>query len=125
VARPSADLAAAKAFYVDALGLTFEGDFENHAGYDGLLLSTGDPGYELELTHRADQGPCRPPCGDHLIVLYFADSAAMQAAAQRVQAHGHGPVAPLNPYWIGKSLTFADPDGWRVVLFDLSTRGPA
>lgn len=124
VARPSANLAAARAFYVDALGLVFEGDFFDHAGYDGLLLSTGDPGYELELTHRAGDDACPPPSGDHLLVLYYPDTKAFEAAAQRVQAHGHAPVPPENPYWVGKSLTFADPDGWRVVLFDLSTRAP-
>ncbi|WP_425293855.1 hypothetical protein [Microvirga pakistanensis] len=23
---------------------------------------------------------------------------------------------PENPYWLGQSVTFEDPDGWRVVL---------
>lgn len=123
-ARPSADLAALKAFYVEALGLTFEGDFFDHAGYDGLLVSTGDPGYELEFTHRAGDGPCPPPSADHLLVLYFPDAAAVQALAARLAAHGHRPVAPRNPYWLGKGLTFEDPEGWRVVIFDLSTRAP-
>jgi hypothetical protein len=29
---------------------------------------------------------------------------------------GADPVAPANPYWADQGLTFADPDGFRVVL---------
>ena len=32
-----------------------------------------------------------------------------------MRALGHDPVEPENPYW-SDDLTFADPDGWRVVL---------
>jgi hypothetical protein len=34
----------------------------------------------------------------------------------RLEALGHRPVEPENPYWRDKSVTFEDPDGWRVVL---------
>jgi hypothetical protein len=34
----------------------------------------------------------------------------------RAAALGYSPVEPENPYWSGKSVTFEDPDGWRVVL---------
>ena len=29
---------------------------------------------------------------------------------------GYPDVEPENPYWDGRSITLADPDGWRVVL---------
>lgn len=29
---------------------------------------------------------------------------------------GYVPVEPENPYWLERSLTYADPDGWRVVI---------
>jgi hypothetical protein len=32
-------------------------------------------------------------------------------------------IEPENPYWNGKSQTFEDPDGWRVVLYDGSPFG--
>lgn len=37
------------------------------------------------------------------------------SAEERLRALGHDPVEPENPYW-NDDLTFADPDGWRVVL---------
>jgi hypothetical protein len=36
---------------------------------------------------------------------------------KRLHDQGHAPVEPENPYWEDKSLTFEDPDGWRVVIY--------
>jgi hypothetical protein len=33
---------------------------------------------------------------------------------------GYFAVQPENPYWEQKGTTFADPDGWRVVLMNTS-----
>jgi hypothetical protein len=44
------------------------------------------------------------------------DPAAIDACGARLAGMGHLPVPPENPYWAGRSVTFADPDGWRVVL---------
>jgi hypothetical protein len=46
-------------------------------------------------------------------VLYLGDDAAMQAVVARI---GVDPIHPANPYWAEHGLTFADPDGFRVVL---------
>jgi hypothetical protein len=48
-----------------------------------------------------------------LLVLYLGDAATVQAVVARL---GANPVAPANPYWAQHGLTFADPDGARVVL---------
>jgi hypothetical protein len=75
----------------------------------------------LEFT-RADTGsPCPAPTKDNLLVLYLTDDEAHAELVQRMKNHGHDPVAPENPYWKNDSLTFEDPDGWRVVIY----RGPA
>jgi hypothetical protein len=39
-------------------------------------------------------------------------------------AMGFPEVEPENPYWKGRGITIADPDGWRVVLCD-GTFAPA
>jgi hypothetical protein len=46
------------------------------------------------------------------------DHHAYQTVVDRLQAHGHTPVEPENPYWKNTSLTFEDPDEWRVVVFN-------
>ena len=38
------------------------------------------------------------------------------AFRDRLERLGHAAVRPANPYWQGRALTFADPDGWHVVL---------
>ena len=112
VARHTERLAEVVAFYRDGLGLVELGGFRGHAGYDGVFLEVPGTGAHLELTsggaHAAPE-----PHPESLLVLYLGDRAAVDAAAARL---GADPVAPANPYWAGHGLTFADPDGFRVVL---------
>ena len=56
------------------------------------------------------------PNVDNLLVIYLPDDQAFRDATRRMEEHGHKPVEPENPYWKDSSLTFEDPDGWRVVI---------
>ena len=118
VARPCDDLAALRRFYVDGLGLLVRGAFEGHLGYDGLVLGTSDLGMEIEFTRHEAGSPCRAPSRDNLLVFYLDGPPVVAAVEARMAALGYPPVAPENPYWVGQSVTYEDPDGWRVVLFD-------
>jgi catechol 2,3-dioxygenase-like lactoylglutathione lyase family enzyme len=108
-------------FYQEALGLPVLERFEGHAGYSGVMLAIPGTQVHLEFTHADEGSPCPAPTRDNLLVLYFADHSSYLSALQRMEARGHSPVEPENPYWVDKSYTFEDPDGWRVVLYD----GPA
>jgi catechol 2,3-dioxygenase-like lactoylglutathione lyase family enzyme len=112
VARHTARLDELVAFYRDGLGLIELGGFRDHAGYDGVFLEVPGTGAHLELTsggaHAAPE-----PHPETLLVLYLGDDSAVRAVAARL---GADPVAPANPYWAERGLTFADPDGFRVVL---------
>lgn len=117
IARPTDRLPEVEEFYAGHLGLPVLYRFENHAGYDGVML--GLPGAEqhLEFTTHVDGSPCPAPTSDNLLVLYFHSDAEMFDVVERLGAHGHEPVEPENPYWTGVgAFTFEDPDGWRVVL---------
>ncbi|MNE75119.1 hypothetical protein D3C80_1712480 [compost metagenome] len=46
----------------------------------------------------------------------MTDPAAYECLNDRMQRHGYQPVEPENPYWLERSFTYADPDGWRVVI---------
>ncbi|MFN8530218.1 MAG: VOC family protein [Anaerolineae bacterium] len=122
-ARPTDQLEKVVAFYRDGVGLPVIGHFENHAGYDGVILGMPDDTAQLEFTHHRDGSPCPAPTHDNLLVFYFPDHTAIDAIAGRLAAMGYDPVPPENPYWESKSLTIADPDGWRIVLFDMTTGG--
>ncbi len=116
VARPSDDLDALLHFYRDGLGFEIIASFQDHAGFDGIML--GQPGgpYHLEFTRRRGHPAGRAPSQEHLLVFYLPDPAAWQAAVERMQACGFAPVPSLNPYWDARGKTFEDPDGYRVVL---------
>jgi catechol 2,3-dioxygenase-like lactoylglutathione lyase family enzyme len=112
VARHTERLDELVAFYRDGLGLEEIGGFRDHAGYDGVFLEVPGTGAHLELTAGGAHGAPEPH-PESLLVLYLGDEAAVRAVAARL---GADPVAPANPYWAEHGLTFADPDGFRVVL---------
>ena len=116
VARPSRDLDAATRFYTLALGLEVLATFADHAGFDGVVL--GHPGwpYHLEFTHRRHD-PVPPRTSDEdLLVFYLPERPRWQALVKRIRQLGAPEVAPSNPYWNERGLTFEDPDGYRIVL---------
>jgi catechol 2,3-dioxygenase-like lactoylglutathione lyase family enzyme len=116
VARPSERLGALLAFYRDGLGLTLLDRFEDHDGFDGIVLGHPGAAWHLEFT-RAHRHPAPArPSEDSLLVLYLPEPAAWHAAIARMRAAGFPPVAAANPYWDRAGLTFEDPDGCRVVL---------
>jgi catechol 2,3-dioxygenase-like lactoylglutathione lyase family enzyme len=112
VARHTDRLDEVVAFYRDGLGLTEVGGFRDHDGYDGVFLEVPGTGTHLELTAGGGHGAPEPH-PETLLVLYLGDDAAVRRVAARL---GADPIAPANPYWAQHGLTFADPDGFRVVL---------
>lgn len=116
VARATDDLAAVVAFYRDGLGFEVLYEFADHDGFDGVMLGRTGAAYHLEFTRRAGHTAGRAPTEDNLLVFYLPDEADWTAAVARMEAAGHAPVPAFNPYWDREGRTFADPDGYRVVL---------
>ena len=116
IARPTDRLAEVVGFYRDALGLEQIDSFEDHAGYDGVMLALPGRRDHLEFTHHERGSPCPAPTKDNLLVFYVEDDEVFREMAARLQRHGHEPVEPENLYWAEQGLTFEDPDSWRVVL---------
>jgi GNAT superfamily N-acetyltransferase len=99
-------------FYRDGIGLVEVGGFRDHDGYDGAFLEIPGAGAHLEITSGGTHG-APAPHPESLLVLYVGDVRALRTIAARLRA---GPVTPANPYWAKHGLTFADPDGFPVVL---------
>lgn len=118
IARPTNNLNEVVKFYQKALGLEILGRFDDHAGYDGVMLGMPDKTYHLEFTQHTGADPMPAPTKENLLVFYFDNPLEYQEANERIQAMGIGPVEPENPYWNGKSETYEDPDQWRVILFN-------
>lgn len=116
VARPTDNLAALLRFYQQGLGLSLLSRFENHQGFDGVMLGQEGAPYHFEFTHAHGHVAGRAPTPDNLLVFYLPDPAEWNAAVQRMCDAGFTPVTSFNPYWDREGATFEDPDGYRVVL---------
>lgn len=118
VARATSDLEAVIRFYRDGLGLAELGSFRDHDGFDGVLLGQASQQYHLEFTLQRNHPVAGAPTRENLLVFYLAEANAYSEAIERMQAHGYEPVASQNPYWDRGGVTFEDPDGYRVVLYN-------
>jgi catechol 2,3-dioxygenase-like lactoylglutathione lyase family enzyme len=123
VARPTDDLDAVVRFYRDGLGFAVLGEFHDHDGFDGVMLGHVGASYHLEFTRKAGHRVGTAPTEDNLLVFYLPYRAEWERAVARLEAHGHRPVPAFNPYWDRRGRTFADPDGYRVVLQNPSWPG--
>lgn len=116
VARPTNDLAALLAFYRDGLGLEVLYEFEDHDGFDGIILGKRGAPYHLEFTRTEGHDAGSAPTQDNLLVFYVPNPCEWQAAVTRMQAAGYNAMPSFNAYWDKHGRTFEDPDGYRVVI---------
>jgi catechol 2,3-dioxygenase-like lactoylglutathione lyase family enzyme len=116
VARPTDDVEALIPFYRDGLGLDILCRFEDHQGFDGVMLGLVGAPYHFELTSAHGHTVGRAPTQDNLVIFYLPDMAEWRAAVNRMESAGFPPVPAFNPYWDRHGRTFEDPDGYRVVL---------
>ncbi|HEX3122499.1 MAG TPA: VOC family protein [Rhodanobacteraceae bacterium] len=116
MARPVSDLAKTTTMYRRGLGLRIVGNFENHDGFDGVMLAFASADYHFEFTHcRNDAAPPAAAIED-LIVLYIPDPAEWTATCASMLDAGFRRVGSSNPYWEVHGRTFEDADGYRIVL---------
>ena len=116
VARPSDDLEALVRFYRDGLGLDILYRFENHDGFDGIMLGREGAPYHFEFTRAHGHVAGRAPTQDNLLIFYVPEQQAWDAAIARMRSAGFLPIPAFNPYWDRRGRTFEDPDGYRIVI---------
>lgn len=116
VARATDNPNALSQFYCDGLGLTVLCRFEDHAGFDGVMLGLQGAPYHFEFTKQRGHAVGRASSAHDLLILYYPDCAEWHAAIRRMQTAGFAPVRSFNPYWDRNGATFEDRDGHRVVL---------
>ena len=116
IAKPVRNLAVTQAMYCRGLDLRVLGSFENHQGFDGVMLGTVGGAYHFEFT-RCRSHPVTPaPTAEDLAVFYITALPDWREACANMLAAGFRLVASFNPYWDAKGRTYEDPDGYRIVL---------
>lgn len=116
IARPVSDLRRSQALYSAGLDLQVLGSFEDHEGFDGVMLGAPAAAYHFEFTQCRSHAVAPTPTVEDLAVFYMPDLAQWQAACARMEAAGFKPVMSFNPYWDVRGRSFEDFDGYRVVL---------
>lgn len=102
-------------FYTHVMGFEVLGNFENHAGYDGVFLGLPGNDWHLEFTC-SEQAPQHQADADDLLVFYCYSEAERQAIVRASMAMGHHPVQSTNPYWQEHGMQLNDPDGYGLIL---------
>jgi hypothetical protein len=115
IARGTNRLDAVVTMYCDGLGFEVLGRFEDHDGFDGVMLGHAGAEHHLEFTTNRAVPNEVSPGPDDLLVFYVPEPEWVEACA-RAEGAGFVPVAAVNPYWDRSGATFTDVDGHRVVL---------
>jgi YycE-like N-terminal domain/YycE-like C-terminal domain len=116
IARPVSALERSVEMYVKGLGLTVITRFEDHDGFDGVMLGRAGLDYHFEFTYCRSH-PVRPtPTPEDLVVFYLPDRAEWLRTCQSMLEAGFAEVSPFNPYWQRRGRTFQDHDRYCVVL---------
>ena len=116
LARPVSDLSRSEAMYRAGLGLVRIGHFDDHDGFDGIMLGFPGEGYHLEFTYCRFHPVAPAPTAEDLLVFYLPNHAAWEFRCKAVLDAGFKQVSSLNPYWEKNGRTFEDHDGYRVVI---------
>ncbi|MBX3117605.1 MAG: VOC family protein [Fimbriimonadaceae bacterium] len=116
IARPVTDLALSQRMYCEGLGLSVLGSFQDHDGFDGVMVGREGSPYHFEFTY-CRTTPVEPtPTHEDLVVFYIPTDHEWQAVCDSMLAAGFKAVTSYNPYWEKNSRTFEDHDGYRTVL---------
>ncbi|KAB8145891.1 VOC family protein [Chloroflexia bacterium SDU3-3] len=116
IARPVTSLERTAALYSKGLGLIEIGRFGDHDGFDGIMLGQLGSDYHFEFTY-CNSHPVAPAAtAEDLVVFYVPDPAAWEQRCAAMLSAGFTVVESFNPYWDARGRTFADTDGYRVVI---------
>ena len=116
VARPTDQLETILKMYRDGLDLEILGFFEDHHGFDGVMLGNTGMDYHFEFTSHHGHQVGRAPTKDNLSVFYIPDRKVWEKRCKQMEKAGFKVVQSYNPYWERLGKTFEDPDGYRVVI---------
>ncbi len=122
VARPTDNLEAIAEMYAKRLGFTVLAQFEDHRGFDGIILGHLKQPYHIEFTAQRGHRVGKAPTQDHLLVFYIPGKDDWKAQCAQMLSAGFHQVPSYNPYWDLQGRTFEDIDGYRVVLQNAAFR---
>lgn len=116
IARPSNNLNQVALMYQQGFNFEVLSRFENHDGFDGIILGHPHSAYHLEFTHHRGTIVDNAPTQDNLLIWYVPSITNNQYLTDKLLNAGFIHVKSYNPYWDLNGKTFEDCDGYRIVL---------
>ncbi len=119
VARATNNLKKISEMYQRGLGLEVLGSFEEHRGFNGIILGHPNSQYHLEFTQQNNFTAPNSTSTESLIVFYIPEESEWQRTKTQMITAGFALTPSHNPYWDDHGCTFEDPEGFRVVICKL------
>lgn len=116
IARPTNNLNKVALMYQQGFNFEVLSRFENHEGFDGIILGHPRAAYHLEFTHHRGTIVDNAPTKDNLLIWYVPNITNNQYLTEKLINAGFIQVKSYNPYWDLNGKTFEDCDGYRIVL---------
>ena len=116
IARPVSSLERSATLYCKGLGLRELGRFEDHEGFDGVIVGAKGLSYHFEFTYCRTHPVGPAPTPEDLVVFYVPEPTEWQRLCDSMVTAGFATVTSFNPYWGRHGRTFEDPDRYRIVL---------
>ena len=95
VGRPTDKLTEVVHFYRDGLGFEVLYEFNDHDGFDGIMLGHKGAAYHLEFTHKRGHTAGRAPTEENLLVFYVPNEADLQQAARKPWVQSRQGIQPV------------------------------
>ncbi len=116
IARPVSDISQTERMYCRALGFVVLSRFHDHEGFSGVMLGSAGMDYHFEFTECRSHPVAASPTPEDLLVFYVPLRDEWESACTRLIENGFVRLKSFNPYWEVQGQTFADKDGYRVVM---------
>ena len=97
VARSTDNLQAIAAMYQKGLDLDILSHFEDHDGFDGIMLGNTEMQYHFEFTHHRGHEAGRAPTEDNLLVFYIPDEVQWETQCRKMEKAGFKEVLHTIP----------------------------
>ncbi len=118
IARPTVNMEEVVSFYEEGLGLKRIGSFDQHEGYDGVMLGLPHQHVHLEITKHEEEESLPAPHPEQLLVFYIPDAEEFQANEREIDLIWRT-ASHLYKSILGTGgATIEDPDGYRIVLMN-------
>ena len=116
IARPVTSLQKTIPFYKTGIGLIEIDRFQNHNGYNGVMLGLPDLTHHLEFREHSDHILPSEISPEDLLVFYYPNSNERETVVNRLLQLGYRTEKAINPYWNQFGILFIDPDHRNVIL---------